>query len=66
MFSFRLSSRPRNKIVIPSINQVHTNKILPYVNYGQHITFSLNSGRKQSYIQLKVTGNKHCKSCGGK
>ena len=66
MLSFRLSSRPRNKIVIPSMNQVHTNRILPYVNYKQHITFSLNSGRKQSSMQLKVTGNKHCKSCSGK
>ena len=66
MFSFRLSSRPRNNTVIPPINQAHTNKILPYVNYGQHIIFSLNSNRKQSSIQLKVTGNKHCKSCGGK
>ena len=66
MFSFRFSNTPKNKIVTPSINQVHTNRIIPYINYGQHITFSLNSGRKQSSMQLKVTGNKHCKSCGGK
>ena len=66
MFRFRLSNRPKNKIVTLPINEVDTNKILPYVNYGQHIIFSLNSGRKQSSMQLKVTGNKHCKSCGGK
>ena len=55
----------KNKVITNSIKQV-SNNIVPYKKNNQSMTFSLISNRKLSSIQLKVTGNKHCKSCSGK